>query len=59
MDFTIVSGGVTRLTTVTTDGARLYALFGVGSDAALPVFERARESFTTLTAGNASQDTKW
>lgn len=37
------------LITVTTDGSRIYALFGQGSDKAdLAAFKRARDSFTTL-----------
>ena len=52
VDFTIVSGPTTYLTSVTSDGTRLYALFCVAGagDAAksLGAFERARASFTTL-----------
>lgn len=37
------------MVTVTTDGSRIYALFGQGSDKGdFATFKRARESFTTL-----------
>ena len=49
VDFDIVSGGRTIYSTVTSDGARLYALFCIGAtDSTAEFFKQMRASLRTI-----------